>query len=154
MTTLHPMASDLELYVMGALDAVTGARVEAHVAECDACAEALAHEARLEMAFEQIAHEPETGVRLVAAKRAAAARAGTAAVSEAARTVTFACALGGALSIAAAWFLWVSPIPHETQEGLHLLGAPTHDVGGDAESGSGSTASFDATRLSAGLDGG
>ena len=141
MTTLHPMASDLELYVMGALDAVTGARVEAHVAECDACAEALAH-------------EPETGVRLVAAKRAAAARAGTAAVSEAARTVTFACALGGALSIAAAWFLWVSPIPHETQEGLHLLGAPTHDVGGDAESGSGSTASFDATRLSAGLDGG
>ena len=150
MTTLHPMASDLELYVMGALDAVTGARVEAHVAECSACAEALAHEARLEMAFEQIAHEPETGVRLVAAKRAAAARAGTAHR----RTVTFACALGGALSIAAAWFLWVSPMPHETQEGLHVLGAPTHDVGGDAESGSGSTASLDAMRLSAGLDGG
>ena len=151
MSTVHPMASDLELYVMGALDAATGARVEAHVAECDACAAALAHEARLEMAFEQIAHAPETGVRLVAQKRDAAARAGTAHR----RTVTFACALGGALSIAAAWFLWVSPVPQMPQDGGHVLGAPAYDIGADAESGSGTTASLDAMRfLSAGLDGG
>ncbi len=151
MSTLHPVASDLELYVMGALDPATAARIEAHVGECEACAAALAHEARLEMAFEQIAHAPETGVRIVAAKRDAAARAATAHR----RTVTFACALGGALSIAAAWFLWVSPVP---QDSVHVLGAPTHDVGADAESACGSTASLDArpsiVGMSAGLDGG
>jgi anti-sigma factor RsiW len=147
MITLHPIASDLELYVMGALDPVTASRVEAHIADCEACASALAHEAALEMAFEQIARAPETSVKLVAQKRDAAAKAG----SMHRRTVSIACALGGALSIAAAWILWVSPVPPDA---VRVLGAPTYDVGADAESGSSNTtASLDAMR-SAGLDGG
>ena len=53
--SVHASSGDLELYVIGALDPVSAARVEAHVCDCDACAAVLAGEARLEMAFEQIA---------------------------------------------------------------------------------------------------
>lgn len=141
---MHPSLNDLEHYVMGALDAVAAARVEAHVGECERCAAALAHEASLELAFEQVARAIELGhpaVTRTAAKRDAAARAKVAHR----RTVSLACALGGALSIAAAWFLWVSPIP---PDGMRTHGAPVVDVGADAE-----TASLDAMK-SAGLDGG
>jgi hypothetical protein len=62
--------------------------------------------------------------------------------------VTIACAFGGALSIAAAWFLWVTPAPPES---ARVLGVPTYDVGADAETGVASA--FDAMKT-AGLDGG
>jgi len=145
MNAVHASARDLELYVIGALDPASAARVEAHVCDCEACAASLAGEARLEMAFEQIAIglDPDRSqVRRAVAKRDAASRA----VVTHRRTVTIACALGGALSIAAAWFLWVTPAPQDAR----ALGAPTVDVNADAET---TTASLDAMKT-AGLDGG
>jgi hypothetical protein len=59
--------------------------------------------------------------------------------------VTLACAFGGVLSIAAAWFLWVTPAPQDAR----ALGVPVYDVGADAES----VAAIDAMKT-AGLDGG
>jgi hypothetical protein len=62
--------------------------------------------------------------------------------------VTIACALGGALSIAAAWFLWVTPVPQDAR----ALGVPVYDVGAGADAETG-VASIDAMKT-AGLDGG
>jgi hypothetical protein len=50
----HATAAELELYVLGALDAGRIEAFEAHCATCDACAAALAGEAKLEIAFEQV----------------------------------------------------------------------------------------------------
>lgn len=44
----HPLSEELELYVLGALDAQSAARLERHVRRCSPCAAALAEEARLE----------------------------------------------------------------------------------------------------------
>jgi hypothetical protein len=54
MSGRHATSAELELYVLGALDAARVESFEGHCAECAACAEALAGEARLEMAFEQV----------------------------------------------------------------------------------------------------
>lgn len=59
MSGRHATAADLESYVLGALDPHRIEGFEAHCAECDACAAALAGEARLEVAFEQVARRPE-----------------------------------------------------------------------------------------------
>jgi len=58
MSGRHATAADLESYVLGALDPDRIETFEAHCAECEACAAALAGEARLEVAFEQIARRP------------------------------------------------------------------------------------------------
>jgi anti-sigma factor RsiW len=58
MSGRHATAADLESYVLGALDPERIESFEAHCAECDACAAALAGEARLEVAFEQVARRP------------------------------------------------------------------------------------------------
>jgi hypothetical protein len=50
----HATAEELELYVLGALDAGRVETFEAHCASCDACAAALSGEAQLEIAFEQV----------------------------------------------------------------------------------------------------
>ena len=58
MSGRHATAADLESYVLGALEPSRVAAFEAHCAECDACAAALAAEACLEVAFEQVARRP------------------------------------------------------------------------------------------------
>jgi hypothetical protein len=50
----HATARELELYILGALDADRAEALETHCAVCEACAEALAGEAKLETAFEQV----------------------------------------------------------------------------------------------------
>jgi hypothetical protein len=54
MSGRHATVAELELYVLGALDAGRVESFEAHCAECDGCAAALAGEARLELAFERV----------------------------------------------------------------------------------------------------
>jgi hypothetical protein len=54
MSGRHATAAELELYVLGALDAGRVESFEEHCAGCDACAAALAAEASLELAFERV----------------------------------------------------------------------------------------------------
>jgi anti-sigma factor RsiW len=54
MSGQHATSAELELYVLGALDADRIESFEAHCAACDACAAALSGEAKLEIAFEQV----------------------------------------------------------------------------------------------------
>jgi hypothetical protein len=54
MSGRHATAQELELYVLGALDARRVESFEAHCAVCEGCAAALAGEARLELAFENV----------------------------------------------------------------------------------------------------
>ena len=153
--TRHATASELELYVIDALDPLSAAEVEAHVALCEACALALEGEARLEMAFEELGAAVIT-VDSPARARAAVAKRGV--VHR--RAVTMACAMGGALSLAAAWLLWLSPGGGGAGAGAggdHALGAGAQDVAAHRESyvddASGTTASLDA-RFRDVLDGG
>lgn len=88
-------AAELELYVMGALDASLVEDVETHCASCERCAAALAGEAQLEVAFEQIASRP---VRIAAARPARAAAYGVV----------------GLLAVAAAAVLWMGHTPAST----------------------------------------
>lgn len=99
MSSIHLPESELELYVIDGLDALRAARVEAHVSECEACATALAHEARLELSFARVAYADDRVTREAARKSAARIRHP--------RVVAAACAFGGALSMAAAWLMWV-----------------------------------------------
>jgi hypothetical protein len=85
-------AAELELYVVGALDASLVEGFESHCATCDRCAGALAGEAQLEVAFEQIASRP---VRVAAARPVRAAVYGVA----------------GVLAMAAAAVLWMGRAP-------------------------------------------
>ncbi len=99
MSRIHVSESELELYVIDGLDALRAARVEAHVSECGSCAASLAKEARLELSFTQLAYADERLAREAARKAAARIRHP--------RVVAAACAFGGALSLAAAWLMWV-----------------------------------------------
>ena len=63
----HVDVDDLELYVLGALDGDRLDAVEAHVMACEACAAALAREARLEAALDEVA------LRAIAHERVAVA---------------------------------------------------------------------------------
>jgi anti-sigma factor RsiW len=149
----HATASELELYVIDALDPLSAAEVEAHVSACEACALALAGEARLEMAFAQVADsqggaERSLRAHAVSSKRGVVHR----------RAVTMACAMGGALSLAAAWLLWLSPGGGGAgTSGDHALGAGAQDIAAHRDSyvddASGTTASLDA-RFRDVLDGG
>jgi hypothetical protein len=84
----HATAEELELYVLGGLDADRVEAFEAHCAACDACAAALAGEARLELAFEQVQR-----------------RATRTQVTRPLRAVAYGAA--GVLAMAAAVLLWV-----------------------------------------------
>jgi hypothetical protein len=55
----HPSVNELELYVLGGLDAVRTDALETHVASCHTCAIALRREACLELAFEQVARRTQ-----------------------------------------------------------------------------------------------
>jgi len=92
MSGRHATAEELELYVLGALDAGLTGPLEAHCAVCDACAKALAGEATLEMAFEQVARRT---VRVHAARPVRALGYGAA----------------GMLAMAAAVLLWMGRAP-------------------------------------------
>jgi anti-sigma factor RsiW len=50
----HARAEELELYVLGALEAQESARLEGHVRSCHPCAAALAAEARVETALREL----------------------------------------------------------------------------------------------------
>lgn len=148
----HATASELELYVIDALDPLSAAEVEAHVALCEECALALAGEARLEMAFEELG---AAVITVASSARAHAPSTKRGVVHR--RAVTMACAMGGALSLAAAWLLWLSPGGGAGAGGDHALGAGAQDVAAHRESyvddASGTTASLDA-RFRDVLDGG
>ena len=56
--TDHLSAEVLEQYVIGALEPLEVARVEAHVGACEACAASLGREARLEQGLYEVAAMP------------------------------------------------------------------------------------------------
>ncbi len=92
MVDRHLSTKALEAYVIGAMDEVECAELEAHVASCASCEARLQHEARLDLAFTAIAEREE----------AARPR----------RTAHFAAPLaitGSALAMAAAMILFVLP---------------------------------------------
>ena len=72
MSHRHATSAELELYVLGGLDPDRAAVVEEHCASCDACARGLAGEARLEVAFEQVARRVERAPVVARPVRAAA----------------------------------------------------------------------------------
>ena len=92
MSGRHATAGELELYVLGALDAGRVHSFEAHCAACDTCAAALAGEATLEVAFEQVAARTARGV-----------------VVRPLRAVAYGAA--GVLAMAAAVLLWIGRSP-------------------------------------------
>jgi hypothetical protein len=136
--------ADLEKYVMGALAPERTGRLEAHVAECETCALALAREAQLEVALEAVAQHVEedrpSGVRVVAhvacapeAPAGAVAQVIALPVRPAARTrmprVAF--GLGGAMAAAAAFVLWMMPAGKaDTSENVAKYGAVSADAAG------------------------
>jgi hypothetical protein len=107
MSTEHATSAELELYVLGALAGAQAERVEAHCARCASCAAALAGEARLETAFEQIAG------RSVQASTARATRAA-------------AYGAAGLLAMAAAVALWLGRAPAAASEAGATASAPHH----------------------------
>ncbi|MGD0529323.1 MAG: hypothetical protein ABSE49_29560 [Polyangiaceae bacterium] len=110
MSGRHATGAELELYVLGALDADRNEALEAHCAECDACAAALAGEASLEIAFEQVAR-----------------KATRAPVTRPLRAVGYGAA--GVLAMAAAALLWIGRAPATgAGEGTAAVGhAPMDD---------------------------
>ncbi len=95
MSGRHATTEELELYVLGALDAGRSEAFEAHCASCDACAAALAGEASLEIAFEQVAKKSSR----VQSQRPL-------------RAVAYGAV--GLLAMAAAVFLWIGRAPAAT----------------------------------------
>jgi anti-sigma factor RsiW len=122
MSEVHLSARDLEAFVIGALDPVRASEVEAHVLECERCSSALAGEAKLEMALDEIANAPT--VRDVPAPRPISIRA-----RQVARARTgFLMAAAGTLSLAAAWMIWLAPASHSRATGTAMGGGDSSDV--------------------------
>jgi hypothetical protein len=105
----HATSAELELYVLGALDAAQADHVEAHCAACDACAAALCGEAQLETAFEQVAAR---SVRSPALRPVRAAAYGAA----------------GLLAMAAGVALWMGHLPVATGTGEGTTAAAHHPM--------------------------
>jgi ferric-dicitrate binding protein FerR (iron transport regulator) len=95
----HATREELELYVLGAIEGGPAEAVEAHCACCPRCAEALAREAQLEMAFEQVARQTPRSTRRARPLRAAAYGA------------------AGVVAMAAAAVLWFGRAPLPAGEG-------------------------------------
>lgn len=148
--TPHPTVAELALYVIDGLDWERKEAVEIHVAVCDECAEALAREASVEAAFEQVAHRAEE--RAVAARAAEAAavisivpamraaRAARAAEVQArlaghmsrGRRSRWAGGVGGALAAAAALVLaFASTTARSEPAGVAQRAPGLHDAAGD-----------------------
>jgi anti-sigma factor RsiW len=115
MSGRHATPAELELYVLGALDAGRVESFEAHCADCDACAAALSGEASLEIAFEQVSK-----------------RAGKTPVVRPLRAAAYGAA--GVVAMAAAVLLWVghghaAGLGPGAGEGTAAAGHPTMDDG-------------------------
>ena len=158
MSANHLSASDLELYVIDGLDALRAARVEAHVFECEACSMALAREASLELALEEVARAPVT--RDVPRPMARPV-ASTHAHAPARRRVSFALATAGTLSLAAAWLLWLSPATHShprspSSDGYESVAGAGAGAGAahDMAAGDAAISRLDAMAMRDALDGG
>jgi hypothetical protein len=108
MSGRHATMAELELYVLGALDADRTEAFETHCAACDTCAAALAGEATLEIAFEQVA------------KRAARVQ-----VVRPMRAVAYGAA--GVLAMAAAALLWIGHTPAAGEGTAAASHAPMDD---------------------------
>ena len=116
MSGRHATSAELELWVLGGLDPERAAAVEEHCTSCEACARALAGEARLEVAFEQVAQacparagNDERAPALVAARPVRAAAYGAA----------------GLVAMAAAVLLWfgrAAATPATSGEGTAAAG--------------------------------
>jgi hypothetical protein len=113
MSREHATSAELELYVLGALAGAQAERVEDHCARCAACAAALAGEARLETAFEQVA-----------------TRSARFSTTRTTRAATYGAA--GLLAMAAAVAVWVGRARGATGEGGATASAPHHATTDDA----------------------
>jgi hypothetical protein len=81
----HVTPEELELYVLGAVESRQAEAVEGHCASCQRCSEALAREAQLEIAFEQVAKQSaRSSVRGRPLRAAAYGAAGVVAMAAAA----------------------------------------------------------------------
>jgi anti-sigma factor RsiW len=114
MTALHVTPVELELYVLGGLGPADSERLEAHCGGCRACAVALMSEARLELAFEQVA------------KRSIRSR-----MLRPVRTAGYAAA--GLLAMAAAVVLWVGRAPLPATAAGEGMGTASQHPAADAE---------------------
>ena len=112
MSGRHATSAELELYVLGALDAHLLSAFEEHCAACDPCAAALAGEASLEIAFEQVG---QRAARVQAARPLRAVAYGVA----------------GVVAMAAGVLLWIGHTPAAAAgagEGTAAMGhAPMDD---------------------------
>lgn len=122
----HPSAEQLELYVIDCLSEGESLTVELHVAECEACAAALAREARIESAFDLLAERVEASVvreiPVVAERAPLAARSPRA-------TLRLAGGIGAAFAMAACALLWLGPArADEHVQDAHVSAA--HDAEG------------------------
>ena len=99
--TQHPSRLDLERYLVEELGAFRAHEIEAHVVACERCSAVLAEEARVEVALHEVARE------LVAV-------AGPAPKADAPTPLrtrsSLAVVAAGAVSLAAAWVLAVTPV--------------------------------------------
>jgi|SRR5215467_8515601 len=158
MSEPHVSSTDLELYVIDALEPVRAAEVERHVASCAACERALMGEARLELAFEQLARpNGHDAGRVAALNPKKSARV--------VRAAPFAGGAVGALAMAAAAVLWIAPAATRHAAGASAL-APPPSVAAELDSAAreeaprgkvgdaAPTARLDGTRGSDELDGG
>ncbi len=117
----HVRAAELELYVLGALEEPRGMAVETHCAACERCAAQLAREARLEMAFEQVAREHLPKV------------AGRRAPDQATRPLrALAYGTAGLVAMAAAAVLWLGRAPVPVGEGGVAAGGQASAMDGAA----------------------
>jgi hypothetical protein len=106
MSRRHASSAELELYIVGALGPLRQEWIEAHCAACASCAAALAEEARLEVAFEQVAKQAAL------AGRRARRSEGTRLAPRWLRPVRPAAyGAAGLLAVAAAVMLWVGRPP-------------------------------------------
>jgi hypothetical protein len=152
----HVTDGELALYVIDALGAARKEAVEQHVLRCEACAEGLAREARVEAAFEQVAllaaaagRRTEMGHVVAMAPAARGAAGGSAprvvaifppmrSAEARARLVSggrrsrWAGGVGGALAAAAALVLaFASSTAHSETVGMAQRAPALHDAAGD-----------------------
>jgi hypothetical protein len=120
--TEHISQGELALYVVEGLDEARASRLEAHVIGCGACGAALATEAALEIAFEQIARTSSA----VAEEGRPPFPRRSGAMGALVRP-GWAVATAGGLSLAAAWVLLLvsaTRAPPRAAGGSRVQGAP------------------------------
>ena len=136
----HLKKSDVELYVINALAMDRAAEVEEHVACCEACADALAHEAQLEMALEIVAERvvvmervSPSSMRAERVEHAAIAPSNVVRIARRpARVARAGLGLAAAMAAAAAMILWLAPSTKADAgaDDVAKLGAVSADAAG------------------------